>query len=249
MPTHFQPDDLVDWAQRLAGEKPLLERVLSAAPSKRVLDLGCGGGSHARMLANLGYEVLAIDISEPIIEQAHSVPSPEGVEFVVADMGAVERTGRGHFGAAISLGNAMAYLLSPESLSRMLFGLKRRLLPQSPCLFQLYNYDRIVVGKERVLPLKVAPSAEGELVIVRLVEPREDGVVLHTTEVRRAKTETESEMELLDTYSELLQGWRRTEIEDLCEVSRLQIRDVYGDMSESPYDPLESPELVIIAQT
>jgi hypothetical protein len=130
----------------------------------------------------------------------------------------------------------------------MLVGLKRRLLPGAPILFQLHNYDRIAVGDERTHPFEVAPVTVDDLVIVQRFEPRDDGVVLHTTEVRRLMSGSETDTELLETHQKLLQGWRRAEIEELCKVSRLQILETHGDMKCSPYDALESPELVIIAR-
>jgi len=79
----------------------LIDRMLAGATSRRVLDLGCGDGHHARQLAKQSYDVVAIDASEPVIEHAKDEPGNENVEFLLGDMGAVERMIRGHFGAAL----------------------------------------------------------------------------------------------------------------------------------------------------
>ncbi|MEE8137915.1 MAG: class I SAM-dependent methyltransferase [Thermoanaerobaculia bacterium] len=240
------PSELVDWPKRLAKEQPLIGRVLAEAPSKRVLDLGCGTGQHARFLADQGYEVVAIDASEAALERAQNEPVPAGVQFLLGDMGAVERSVRGHLGAALCLGNTLPHLLSPESLSRMLVGLKRRLLPGAPFLFQVLNYDRIFAGAERALPLELLPSPRGELIVVRLVQPREDGMVLHTTSALRYRPTADPVMEVVDTHATQLRGWKRAELETMLEVARLSTREVYGDMAAAPYDPLESLELVMV---
>lgn len=52
MPTHQTMDQPSQWVRRFA---PLIP------PKSRVLDLACGGGRHARYLASLGYQVLAVD--------------------------------------------------------------------------------------------------------------------------------------------------------------------------------------------
>lgn len=245
--THLLPSELIDWPKRLAAEQPLIRRVLAAAPSKRVLDLGCGTGQHARFLADQGCEVVAIDASEGALERAQNDPVPEGMQFLLADMGAIERSVRGHFGAAFCLGNTLPHLLSPESLSRMLVGLKRRLVPGAPFLFQVLNYDRIFADAPRALPLEFLPSrGSGELIVVRLVQPREDGIVLHTRLVLRYRPSALPATEVLDTYATQLRGWKRAELESVLDVASLAVREVYGDMGAAPYDPQESQELVMV---
>jgi len=246
-------DDLIDWPKRLAVERSLILRVLSDAPSKRVLDLGCGTGRHARFLAEQGYEVVAIDASETALERARRDPVPAGVEFLLGEIGAVERSVRGHFGAAFCLGNTLPHLLSAESVSRMLVGLKRRLLPGAPVLVQTLNYDRVFSGENRALPLEFVPGTpdspvpDSEIVVVRVVEPQDDGIVVLTTSALRYRPTVVPAMELVDTRATQLHGWKSDELRVMLEVARLPIRDVYGDMQGAPFDPLESRELVIVA--
>ena len=52
--SHTRYRHLIAWPARLQREGPLLERVLSAGPVRRVLDLGSGPGDHARFLARIG---------------------------------------------------------------------------------------------------------------------------------------------------------------------------------------------------
>ncbi len=225
----------------------MIDRLLAGALSRRVLDLGCGDGRHARRLAEQSYDVVAIDASESVIEHAKAKPGSENVEFLLGDMGAVERMVRGHFGAALCLGNTLPYLLSPESLSRMLIGLKRRLLPGAPFLLQVLNYDRIQGDGKQALPLEFVEGPDGDLVILRLLEPRDDGIVAHTTSTLRHRPTQKPIMEVVDTRATLLRGWKREELEILLDVGRLTPREVFGDMTGSPYDPETSLELVMIA--
>jgi SAM-dependent methyltransferase len=236
----MQRYELIDWPRRLAGERAILEWLLQDVPSRRVLDLGCGVGRHARLLAGMGCEVVGIDGSEEVLAVAQDEGIPESVQLLLAEMGAVEMAVRGHFGAAICLGNTLPYLLSAESLSRMLVGLRRRLLPGAPLLLQLLNYDRIFAGAATTLPAEVIPSEQGDLEIVRQVEPREDGIVVHTTSASR-------EGESVATHTNLLRGWRRKEVEALLEVARFSVRETYGSMQKSDFEQGESPELVLIA--
>jgi SAM-dependent methyltransferase len=51
MNMHIAQDDPSAWVARFAG----------LIPAGRVLDLACGGGRHARLMAALGHAVLAVD--------------------------------------------------------------------------------------------------------------------------------------------------------------------------------------------
>jgi len=53
-------------------------------------------------------------------------------------------------------------------------------------------------------------------------------------------------IEVLDTHSSQLRGWKRAELESMLEVARLPTREVYGDMGAAPYHPDESQELVMV---
>src|SRR3989304_765321 len=48
---------LIAWPQRIEREWPFLSARLESAPSRRVLDLGCGTGGHRRHPASPGYRV------------------------------------------------------------------------------------------------------------------------------------------------------------------------------------------------
>jgi SAM-dependent methyltransferase len=61
----------------LSAPSAWVERWATVIPRGRVLDLACGGGRHARLLAALGHEVIAVD------REPQSIP---GVRFLRADL-------------------------------------------------------------------------------------------------------------------------------------------------------------------
>ena len=82
-------DRFVNWEGRLAHELPFLDRLLTEQGAVRVLDTACGTGHHALALAQRGYQVVGVDLSEAMIEQARINASRAGlpVEFAVAGFG------------------------------------------------------------------------------------------------------------------------------------------------------------------
>ena len=55
---HIDYRKVIAWPKRLAREWAFLERPFGALPSRRLLDLGCGTGEHARFFASHGFEVV-----------------------------------------------------------------------------------------------------------------------------------------------------------------------------------------------
>lgn len=229
------------------SEQQLIFQVLRTAPSKRVLDLGCGSGEQARFIASEGYDVVAIDASEAALDEARARPVPVNLEFVQADLGAVERIGRGHFGSAFCLGNTLSYLLSAESISRLFIGLRRRLLPSAPLLIQVLNYQRVLAkGTE------VRSRLKGDTVHVELVEPVEaiesgqEGIMRHTIVSLRYRPEKVPSVVHVDTKAFHLRGWTHSELVISLKVARFSVHDLYGDMTGSRFDPTSSAELVMV---
>jgi SAM-dependent methyltransferase len=85
-----------DYARHRAGFPPeLLDRLAAmglARPGARVVDLGTGTGSLARLFARHGCEVTGVDIAVPLLEQARRLDREAGVEIAYVE-GAAEATG------------------------------------------------------------------------------------------------------------------------------------------------------------
>ena len=70
------------------GPAPFLNEVLPLLPRGRALDLACGLGENALLLASQGYDVLAVDFSEVAIEDLRSKSASRGIplQAIVEDL-------------------------------------------------------------------------------------------------------------------------------------------------------------------
>ena len=66
-------------AASAAEEIAQLSRTLDLfAPGRRALDLGCGNGRHAVALIERGVDLIGLDLSAPLLDQARRRPGLDG---------------------------------------------------------------------------------------------------------------------------------------------------------------------------
>ena len=108
-----------------SGEAQLLAELIRkhGADATSVLDVGCGTGTHARGLLDLGFRVDGVDIEPAFVEIARK-KCPEG-NFRVADMTAMDLPGR--YDAVLCLFSAIGYVRSESALNRTLGHMARQL--------------------------------------------------------------------------------------------------------------------------
>lgn len=243
---------LIAWPARIQREWPLIEEVLTESPlsserPRRLLDLGCGTGEHARFLVEQGFEVVGVDASESMIDKALDQTPPAGLRFVHGDVSELERLTEGHFDGAICLGNTLPHIKTDQALADFLAGLRRRLAPGASWILQMLNYERIVAGGERHLPLNFRSHEDGESVFLRLMTVEEDGRVLFFPTTLRFRPDGDPPVSVAATKRVELRGWRLAELEAAYDAAGFRQRRLYGSFEREPFEPLESRDLIIIS--
>nr|WP_279343004.1 class I SAM-dependent methyltransferase [Geothrix paludis] len=227
-------------------EAPLLQRVLAGAPSRRVLDLGCGTGEHARLLASLGFEPTGVDASPAQLEAAREA-DPQGryVQGSLTDLAGLVEAGQG---GALCVGNTLPHLTEEADLRRCFEGLASRLLPGGLFLLQTLNYDRILDRGERALPAVVLPGADGaETVFLRLMTARPGGRLTFTPVRLRWCPGVQPPVEVVSAEEVQLRAWRRAEVEALLAAAGFEVREALGTMTGEPWSPASS-DLVLVVE-
>jgi len=239
---------MVRWPERIEREWPFLRRALG--PSGRILDLGCGTGEHSRFLAAQGFEVVGVDASPAMIAKATDTPVPANLRFVEGDIGEVAELVDGPFDGAICLGNTLPHLPDRRALTGFAAGLRRLLREEAVLVLQVLNYEKIFATGQRFLPLNFRPGNEPgeEVVFLRLMTLADDGSLVFTPSTLRLRPGAEPPLEVVSARNVRLRGWRRKELEEALDAAGFDHLDLFGTVGDTPYLPLDSPDLVIVAR-
>ncbi len=249
--SRFSYRRLIAWPERIARERPFLERQIARSPGSSLLDLGCGTGEHALLFASLGIETTGVDRSDKMIERAREYQDrhpPHGPRFVLGDFAELPTLVADSFGTAICLGNVLPHL-DDATLDRCLEAWHRRLVPEGRLIVQLLNYERILGEGIRHLPLNFRddPKGEGEIVFLRLMTPIDDHHIRFQPTTLRLRPGHDPALELKATKEVRLRAWRRPELESRLAARGFRCAAAHGDMSGGLYLPRESADLVLVA--
>jgi 2-polyprenyl-3-methyl-5-hydroxy-6-metoxy-1,4-benzoquinol methylase len=122
-------------------ELPSVYQILDDVTGLSILDLACGTGYYAKELRRRGAaRVVGVDLSEAMIRatRAQEEKEPMGVEYLLADAGAMERLGDFDIVTGIHL---LHYANSFEHLKGMCRSISRNLKPAGRFIGYQLNYD------------------------------------------------------------------------------------------------------------
>ncbi len=148
--------------------------------AKTILDIGCGTGVHANMLASMGYEILGIDYSDKMIEIANFkknniyILNSELLNFKTGDIRSLD-LGR-KFDVVISLFHVISYLNTNEDVFKGLDTIYNHLNPGGVAIFDFWHGPGVLTD----LPTNRLKIIENDkLKITRFATPKIDS--LHNT--------------------------------------------------------------------
>lgn len=139
--TEYEPlFDLV----RDREETARLIEVLGLPAGARVLDLACGQGRHAHLLAEAGFDVDGVDYSREILEQAKRRGTGRTLRYTRADMRKLPARWTGRFDAVVNLFTSFGFFLDPADDARVVAEVARVLAPGGTFVFHAGSRDGVM---------------------------------------------------------------------------------------------------------
>lgn len=238
----FGDDYLGVYRETIAPENAVLEaafvqRVLQLPSGSEVLDLCCGHGRHAVLLAKSGLKVTGLDLSQQYLEQAALNASAAGVdlELVRSDMRQVPFAGR--FDAVVNLFTSFGYLNSDDEDMKALHQVSKALKPGGRFLIDLINREWVVsnfVQDER----KVDPNG------TVYQEHRELDLVSSRIQNSFTVMTPDGATRYLDGLT--IRLYTLTELTRMLSEGGLAVQTVYGGYASEGYS-IESRRMIVVA--
>ncbi len=223
-------------------------------PERRLslLELGCGTGRIAVPLAEAGYHLVCVDVSEAMLEICRGAVRERGVGGLVmplhADMRDLAGVSAGPYNIAFCALNTFAYLTSTEDQLAMLSAVKPLLVPHGILLLDLTP----------PWPHLLPPS--GDEIILQGTYPGSDGAVVRKLVTGRAEPSTQShhvtlmydregkDGEVTRTSQQLTLRWTgRYEMEVLLRLSGYSLENLYGSYDLDDFGD-ESERMIFVAR-
>jgi SAM-dependent methyltransferase len=206
---------------------------LQPSPASRILDVACGKGRHSIHLANKGFDVTGIDLSEYSISEALKFES-SNLHFYRHDMRLPFWIN--YFNYAFNFFTSFGYFKTAREHDNAI-----RTISQS-----------LVSGGIFVIDYLNVHYAEDHL--VHSFDKEIDGVNYYITKwldethfYKKIVVEDEALEEPL-VYTEKVAKFSLGDFTEMLAYQDLQIQEVFGDYNFAGYDVRKSPRLVIIAK-
>ncbi|MEP0885497.1 class I SAM-dependent methyltransferase [Trichocoleus sp. ST-U3] len=157
-----------------AGEAQFIHQLIQThAPNTRsILELGCGTGTHAQLLAKEGYDVHGVDLSTEMLQQASDRISQLPQElasrlaFYQGDIREIRINQQ--FDAIISLFHVFSYQTTNEDLRAAFATVKAHLKPNGVFIFDYWYGPAVLSDRPST---RVKRLEDEEISITRIAEP------------------------------------------------------------------------------
>jgi SAM-dependent methyltransferase len=209
------------------GETDFVEELIRkhTADAQRVLELGCGTGIHGIMLAEQGYEVQGLDISETMLEMAAqrvaSLPAEvaQRIRFFRGD--ARDFTVDGNFDAIVSLFHVLSYQVTDDDLRAVFSGVKSCLAPGGVFIFDCWYGPAVLSDPPEV---RVKTLEDDRTSVTRIATPTLHGDE-NRVDVHYQLSITDKQTQAVEELTELhrMRYLFRPEVELLAAEAGLQV--------------------------
>jgi SAM-dependent methyltransferase len=233
------------YAEQSALDLPLY-RELAASAHGSVLELGCGTGRVALALTREGHDVVALDNSQPMLEQFKANLSRESesvrsrvrlIEGSMVDFNLSQR-----FGLILAPFRAFQHLLTPDVQRQCLMNVSRHLEPSGTYVHNIFNPNlKYIVKAMQAAPTwqqvseHALPEKQGIVRRYVQLQPR-PGQQQHEISWKYEEYNHQGVLQQTSVDSVTLRWQYRWEAEYLLELSGLEISEAYGAYDRRPLD-------------
>jgi SAM-dependent methyltransferase len=133
---------------------------------RTIMDLGCGTGKHAGLLAQRGYKVLGVDRSEAMLAVAKRTGIPGRLRFLLGDLRTLDIPES--FDAVISLFHVICYLNKNEDLQQAFQNISKHLHKGGIFIFDCWYGPAVLTQSPSV---RIKELEDNKVTVTRITQP------------------------------------------------------------------------------
>ena len=233
-------DAMTTFNKRFIYEKPFFRILVERYGLKTAIDAGCGTGFHSLLLAQLGVEVTAIDLSSEMLKctRNHARKMKVKVTTVQSSFENLSTKIRHKVDAVFCMGNSLSHLLSKQNLRQAINNFAAVLRQGGILFLQNLNYDRILAQRDRIQSIKATDNK----IFVRFYDYEADRIQFNILTIRKEEGALHHQLS-----SVLLRPLFSDSLIDLLREKEFNKIRIYGNIEMEPYNSEKSHDLIILA--
>jgi SAM-dependent methyltransferase len=212
--------------------------VLGLPSGSRILDVPCGQGRHAHLLAEAGFDVDGLDYSEDLLAIARKRGTAKSLRYTRGDMRKLPARWAGRFDAVLNLFTSFGFFLDPADDRRVIAEFARVLKPDGVLVWHGGSRDGVMA---KFLDRDWWRSDDGTLIgHERAFDPLSGVMTIHTSwEGKKARGEREHRIRL----------YTATRLAELCADAGLIVEEAYDGWRDRPLRRTSSEMLLVARKT
>lgn len=232
----FQQDYLKIYSHRTdeAAKEEINEIIslMEMKPNSTVLDLCCGNGRHSRQLAELGFQVTGIDLSQVLLSEAVKKNKNGLIRYFQHDVRTLPF--KEEFDYVLNLFTSFGYFEKEEENRKVFESIFKSLKKNGRFLVDFLNPGYV---KSTLVPY--SERTVGDILVIekRRIEGKK---VCKDIEIHQGND--------VRTYEEQVNLFEYAEMESMLKSAGLDISNVYGGFDQRSYSSNNSPRMIIIGK-
>lgn len=231
----FGEDYLIVYKHRdFGGARREVEQMigwLNLPAGAEVLDLCCGMGRHSLALAEAGFKLTGVDLSEPLLREARAQAGSEQVTWIRSDMRQLPLDGG--FDAVVNLFTSFGYFEDDGEQVKVLREIRRMLKPGGKFIIDFLNPAYVI---RHLVPHSSREDGDNLIDEKRRIE---DGYVKKDI-VLTSKADGTPRM-----YNERVKLYPLEKFREMIAEAGLQLDSVHGSYDEGVYDAETSKRMIL----
>ena len=226
-----------------AGIAGLVKDKVKLPKGSNILDVACGNGRHSRIFAKEGYNVLGIDLSPFLINEAKkelkksSDQLKDRMSFEIRDMRNLRYKKR--FDLVINLFSSFGYFEDDKDNLKVIKGISASLKQGGYFFFDYLNPDAL---RKNLVPFDISIRNHNVILQVRTIKG--NSVYKDIAIVKNSKT---SRTPVVSSFNEMIKLYGLKDFKVFFARYGLKILKTFGDYSGSRFNSAKSERLIILA--